>query len=139
RRSAALLAARGWARGNVGVHLAPLDLKAVLNEAVERVQPQMNRRQQQLEIEQPAKPVRIHADAMRMRQVFANLLDNAAKYSPPGSRIAVTLPVVGDSARVTIRDQGPGIDPALIESVFEPFVQLAEPGSKPTHGLGLRL
>lgn len=127
------------AQGKVRLNLEPLDLKAVLNEAVELVQPQMNRRQQRIEIEQPAEPVRVHADAMRMRQVFANLLDNAAKYSPPGSRIAVALVVAGGSARVTIRDQGPGIDPALIESVFEPFVQLAEPGSKPTEGLGLGL
>ena len=123
------------------VRLAPelLDLKAVLSEAVELVQTQMDRRHQRVEIEQPAEPVRVHADAMRMRQVFANVLDNAAKYSPQGSRIAVTLAVAGDSARLTIRDQGPGIDPSRIESVFEPFVQLAEPGSKPTDGLGLGL
>ena len=123
------------------VRLAPelLDLKAVLREAVELAQPQIDRRHQRIEIEQPPEPVRVSADALRMRQVLANLLDNAAKYSPPGSRIAVTLAFAGDSARLTIRDQGPGIEPSRIESVFEPFVQLAEPGSKPTEGLGLGL
>ena len=127
------------AQGKVRLDPELLDLKAVLSEAVELVQPQTDRRHQRVEIEQPAEPVRVHADAMRMRQVLANLLDNAAKYSPQGSRIAVTLAVAGDSARLTIRDQGPGIDPSRIESVFEPFVQLAEPGSKPTDGLGLGL
>ena len=127
------------AQGKVRLDPELLDLRAVLSEAVELVQSQTDRRHQRVEIEQPAEPVRVHADAMRMRQVLANLLDNAAKYSPQGSRIAVTLAVAGDSARLTIRDQGPGIDPSRIESVFEPFVQLAEPGSKPTDGLGLGL
>ena len=68
------------AQGKVRLDPELLDLRAVLSEAVELVQTQMDRRHQRVEIEQPAEPVRVHADAMRMRQVFANLLDNAAKY-----------------------------------------------------------
>jgi signal transduction histidine kinase len=51
----------------------------------------------------------------------------------------VVLNRLNDTARLTIRDRGPGVDPARIDKVFEPFVQLSEPGSKPTEGLGLGL
>lgn len=126
-------------QGKMRFEFETLDLRAVLKEAVELVQPRLDQQRQQVDIDQPGDPVRVRADPVRLRQSIMNLLDNAAKYSPAQSRIAVALGADGGKARLTIRDQGPGVDPARVDRMFEPFVQLAEPGSKATEGLGLGL
>ena len=126
-------------RGKIHLVGESLDLRAVLGESVELVEPRMKAQRQHLTIEQPALPVRVNGDRIRLRQVIANLLDNAAKYAPAASTITVKLVAEDDLARLTVTDEGPGIDPANLESIFEPFVQVPDPRTQSTEGLGLGL
>jgi signal transduction histidine kinase len=116
-----------------------LDLRQLVSESVEMVEPRIVRRGQRLAIKQPGGAVLVSGDRVRLRQVIANLIDNAAKYSPQGSAIGVDLEAAGAQALLIVRDEGPGIDAAHMESVFEPFMQLPDPREQATDGLGLGL
>jgi signal transduction histidine kinase len=89
-------------------------------------------RKVELEVQRDA---RVRADPIRLRQVLTNLLSNAAKFSPPGSTIAVTVDAKGGRGLVTVSDEGPGIPAGRADELFEPFARLgaAQPGT----GLGL--
>ena len=76
---------------------------------------------------------------MRLTQVVSNLLTNAARYTPPGGRIEVTAAREGDEVVLRVRDNGIGIDPALLPQVFEMFVQGARGPDRSQGGLGLGL
>ncbi len=89
----------------------------------------------------PTAPVRLDADAMRLSQVFANLLNNAAKYTDAGGEIAVAARIDGEEVVVTVRDTGVGIPADRIEEIFDMFTQL-ETGTDRAHGglgVGLRV
>jgi CheY-like chemotaxis protein len=81
----------------------------------------------------------INVDRGRMAQVLANLLTNAAKYSDPGSRIVVAGARHGDTVTVTVTDQGIGLEPDMLASIFDPFVQQAQAIDRSRGGLGLGL
>ena len=89
--------------------------------------------------EAPAGPVFVQADAQRVQQVLVNLLDNAAKYSPEGSPIAVRWEVDGGYAVVRVRDVGPGIDEAALGVLFTRFGKLAQTARAGHVGTGLGL
>lgn len=78
-------------------------------------------------------------DTTRLRQVFINLLSNAVKFSPTGGTIFVAVGREGDDLRASVRDEGPGVPPALAERVFDPFFQAEEGASRSHGGLGLGL
>jgi len=85
-------------------------------------------------------PVWIHADKLRVEQIFANLLDNALKFTPAGKDVAVSVAQRGSEAVLRVADEGEGISPALIGSVFDPFVQgTRAQRSKGGLGIGLAL
>jgi signal transduction histidine kinase len=88
-----------------------------------------------LESSAPGALVRVDPD--RLIQVVENLLSNAAKFSPPGSTVRISLRRVGDRLRVDVSDRGPGIDPAFQDRIFERFAQ--GPGAKGGTGLGLHI
>jgi CheY-like chemotaxis protein/two-component sensor histidine kinase len=94
-----------------------------------------------LTVEVPETPVWVAGDAAGLLQVLDNLLDNAAKFTDPGGRVAVGL--TADTARgqavVTVRDSGSGIDPDLLPRLFEPFTQADQGLDRPRGGLGLGL
>ena len=85
-----------------------------------------------------AHPLLVEADATRLRQVIINLVDNAAKYTPPYGRICVTTAREGDVAALRIRDNGIGIVPEKLKRIFDPFVQLSDPRAQ-QRGIGLGL
>jgi len=95
----------------------------------------------QIELVLPAEEVvPVLADAGRIGQAFTNYLTNAFKYAPLDQPIAVCLEVTGISARVSVRDQGPGLTPEQQQRVWERFYQVAAPGRQgPDGGLGLGL
>ena len=78
------------------------------------------------------------ADSARLRQVLLNLLSNAIKFGPPASTVTVTTRRIGDRARVEVRDEGSGIDPALLDRVFVPFDRL-DADDRGVAGVGLGL
>ena len=84
-------------------------------------------------------PAWVDADRARLEQVLANLLDNANKFSPDSSPIEITVRALDGEAMLQVRDHGDGMDAAIIEKAFKPFVQGPQDAHRPTGGLGLGL
>src|SRR5262249_29845927 len=93
----------------------------------------------QLTISLPHQPVYVNADSARLTQVLANILNNAAKYTVRNGTIAISLEKSDGQAVVRIRDNGPGIPAAMLEKIFEPFVQVNRTVDSSQGGLGIGL
>ncbi|HTE46099.1 MAG TPA: PAS domain-containing sensor histidine kinase [Gemmatimonadaceae bacterium] len=81
----------------------------------------------------------VRADDERLRQIIVNLIGNAVKFTPPGGVVRVETIVSGDSAMVSVEDNGPGIPASSCETIFEPFVRLGDANGVPGTGLGLAI
>lgn len=115
-----------------------MPLAALLQDLVEFYQPLADDRLQNLALRLDA-PVSIKGDRDLLFQAFANLLDNAVKYTPPGGQIEVSLELCDGRPRVTIADSGPGIPAHARENVFGRFYRLEQSRGLPGNGLGLSL
>ncbi|HZF30226.1 MAG TPA: response regulator [Gammaproteobacteria bacterium] len=137
-----LLDVRRITTGSVQLQREPLDLESVLEQSVEAVRSLIDARRHALRMRAVGEALHVEADPVRLTQVFINLLTNAAKYTPDGGSIDVTLEA--DIAQpawavVRVRDSGAGIAPDMLERVFELFAQ-ANPTAARTHsGLGIGL
>ncbi len=126
--------------GNLGLETAPIDLAALLTEAVkwhaQVAAPKGTRVQLQ-----PVEADGVSADPLRLRQVVDNLISNAVKYSPPGSLVRVDLQRFNRGWRIAVQDQGPGLTPADRQRLFQDFARLsARPtGGEKSTGLGLAI
>jgi len=87
----------------------------------------------------PAVPLRVRADPDRYAQILANLLDNAVKYSPPGSPIDVSLAAAGKNAELRVTDRGVGVPPEEREMLFAPFFRSSRTRDIAGTGLGLHI
>ena len=127
--------------GKIELRKALVSLHEVIGGAVELAQPAIVERRHQFTVEQTGERLMVHGDEMRLVQVVANLLNNAARYTPEGGRIVLILERAGSEARIRVRDNGLGIEPAMLTRVFELFVQAdrSEAGSPGGLGLGLTL
>ncbi len=125
--------------GKVSLELAPVDLVQVLVQAVETVQPALTQKRLQLARKLPAEPLIVRGDAARLLQVFSNLLDNAAKFSPEGNTVGVALAREGSEAIIAVEDTGVGIEASFLPQVFEPFTQADSSLERSAGGLGLGL
>ena len=110
-------------------------INEVIEHALAASQPFIDEHHHVLSVELPPEPVRLQADPVRLTQVLANLLNNAARYTPDRGKIAVRAVGTGDEVVVTVTDSGRGIDPELLPRIFDPFVQAQRGGG----GLGLGL
>lgn len=126
-------------RGQVTLDRGPLDMKAVVANAVEQARPLVEAKRHHLAIELPPVPARVDGDAKRLVQVVSNLLNNAAKYTSAGGQIRVSLEVDADQVRVHVKDNGIGIAPELQTQVFELFAQAERTPDRSQGGLGLGL
>jgi signal transduction histidine kinase len=126
-------------RGNVRLRLADVDLVDVARAAIETSRPLMDERGQVLDVALPASPLPVRGDAMRLAQVIVNLLNNAARYGRAGGR--VWLRASRDHAQVvlSVRDDGIGIAPDKLQSIFQPFTQLNREAREAQGGLGIGL
>ena len=127
-------------RGQVQIEHQPVALPAVLAQAVEQVRPLVDKKRQHLHLPAAMPPLQVLGDRGRLVQVFANLLNNAAKYTRAEGSVWLELERVDGTVEVRIRDNGRGMEPALVQTLFEPFVQ--EPGgalAPAEGGLGLGL
>jgi CheY-like chemotaxis protein len=125
--------------GKLAVRKQPVELAAIVQSAVDTARPLYDDRRQSLSLELPTQPVYLQADAMRLAQVFANLLNNAAKYSDPGSRVSLRAGVSGSSVRVEVEDHGIGISARMLDKLFEMFAQGEESPTRSPSGLGVGL
>ncbi len=126
-------------RGLVTLHTSPQDLKSVISSAVEQVRPLIESQRHHLAIDLPPEPAHVQGDSKRLVQIFANLLNNAAKYTPPGGRLSVKAEVGRDEIVVCVEDNGIGIAPDLHKHVFDLFAQAERTADRSQGGLGLGL
>jgi signal transduction histidine kinase len=105
--------------------MQPLDLRAIARFAFENVETLMAASGHAFEMSLPDEPLRVQGDEVRLTQVLTNLLDNAVKFSPAGSRITLTLKRSGDVAEMSVRDAGVGIPPGALDAVFDMFSPLS--------------
>jgi CheY-like chemotaxis protein len=113
-------------------------LNDVLTSAVETSRPLIEAGGHRLELDIPDEPLLLDADAVRLAQVFANLLNNAAKYTDAGGHIVLRARREGDQAVIAVRDNGIGIEPRMLPHVFELFMQV-DPSVRSQGGLGIGL
>jgi signal transduction histidine kinase len=126
-------------RGLVELDCAPLDLRDVIADAVEQVTPLAHARHQQLAVRVPSHAVPVQGDAKRLVQVFANILNNAAKYTQEGGAIALRAAVDGAAVVVEVEDNGIGMAPELVARAFDLFAQAERTSDRTSGGLGLGL
>ena len=127
------------AQGRIDIRPQVVDLTQLVREAIQVVQPEMDRRQHTLEVEIGQQPVWVDGDPSRLLQIQQNLLTNAAKYTPPGGQIEVALTTDDKSAIITVKDNGHGIAPAMLSSIFDLFVQGDESLDRSNGGMGVGL
>ena len=125
-------------QGKLSLQRGPVRLDAVLDAAVETAAPLIQAQQQRLEQRRAPTAVRLEGDLARLSQVFANLLNNAAKYSPANSAIVLEVVARGASVEISIADSGRGIAPEHLARVFDLFAQ-GGPTLGPSGGLGVGL
>lgn len=127
-------------RGRIELRPVFVDVAAVIGRSVEAVRPTIERHGHQLSVELPAGRLTVRADPTRLEQVLVNLLNNAAKYTERGGRIAVIAERSDDDAVLRVRDTGVGISSDLLPHVFDLFVQAERPeGATGGIGIGLTL
>jgi len=126
-------------RGVIEVRREPLELGAVLRAAEETSRPIIDGAQQTLDIDLPDEPIPITGDAVRLTQVFANLLNNASKYTNHGGRIWLSATTANGWAEVSVRDNGIGLLPSELTTVFDMFIQVDRTRRRVQGGLGVGL
>jgi CheY-like chemotaxis protein len=116
-----------------------IDLLDALYSAVEASRPVIQAMRHELTIDVPDHPLWAHADLTRLAQVFSNLLNNAAKFTPAGGRIDLKVRAEGERASVAVVDTGMGIAPDLLPSIFDMYTQLQRFRDRTHGGLGIGL
>jgi signal transduction histidine kinase len=126
--------------GKVRLDRRRVDLREVIGQAVESVDPHLRKAGHTLIVSRPDDPLWLDADPHRLTQVVENLLTNAIKYTPPRGRVWVTAEADGEAeAVVRVRDSGVGIPADRLESVFELFAQNDRRRGEEDAGLGIGL
>jgi PAS domain S-box-containing protein len=115
------------------------DLGAILEQAVDSVRPMADAAGHILTVVLPPESIQLSADAVRLVQVFGNLLNNACKYSERGGRITIRMERVGDDAVITVADTGEGIPPDRLQAIFDMFMQVDAARERSQGGLGIGL
>jgi signal transduction histidine kinase/ActR/RegA family two-component response regulator len=126
-------------RGKFDLHRERVSIESVVNAGIETARPNIEGRSHELLVRHAPRPLYVDGDPIRLAQVVANLLNNAAKFTPSKGRIEVWVRAKAEHAIIRVRDNGLGIAHADLGSIFDMFVQL---GSGETHsvaGLGLGL
>jgi signal transduction histidine kinase/ActR/RegA family two-component response regulator len=126
-------------QGKISLKKEPIELSRILSHSVETARPLIDARAQTLTVSAPLAPVWLSADFARLSQVVANLLNNAAKYTAEGGRIELIADAAQGEAKISVRDNGSGIEAALLPKVFDLFVQGDRSLDRGQGGLGIGL
>jgi signal transduction histidine kinase/CheY-like chemotaxis protein len=126
-------------RGRIELRKERIELRAVLENAVETSRPVFDAFGHDFVMTEPPEAIFIEGDTTRLAQVLANLLDNAAKYTPPGGRVRVRVQREDARVLVRIRDNGVGISAEVLPKLFEMFTRVASPLERSRGGLGVGL
>ncbi len=131
-------------RGKIEPQWATVDLGTLLAKIADNLRrTRVSASQQSLTVVLPQRPLLVRGDSLRLEQIFANLLDNASKYSQQGGEISLSAVVAArgdaDEIRVLVRDNGIGIDPQALPGIFDLFAQADVPLARSRGGLGIGL
>jgi CheY-like chemotaxis protein/anti-sigma regulatory factor (Ser/Thr protein kinase) len=126
-------------RGHVELDCVPLDLRSIIQDAIEQVRPLLEGRRHRLLLQTTPYAATVNGDAKRLTQVVTNLLTNAAKYTPEGGEISASLEQDDAHVTIVVRDNGIGMSPELIERCFDLFVQAERTSERAAGGLGIGL
>jgi signal transduction histidine kinase len=127
-------------RGTIELQRKAIDIGGVIAEAIEASRPIIDDRKHNLVVHLPDdSPLRVFGDAARLVQVLANLIHNAAKFTPKNGHIDIAVHTEGDEVVIQVKDDGIGIDPELVPQIFEMFSQVGRPLDRPAMGLGIGL
>lgn len=126
-------------RDQIELRRERVDLGSIIDHAVETCRPLAEARQLELKVATPSERIDLDADPVRLAQVFSNLLNNACKYTQPGGRVEIAARREGSHAVVAVRDNGVGIPPEMLSTIFDMFMQLGQPRGEVRSGLGIGL
>jgi CheY-like chemotaxis protein/anti-sigma regulatory factor (Ser/Thr protein kinase) len=127
------------ARGKIALRPATIALKDVVQCALDLSASLVQQHRHALSVRLPPEPVYLHADATRLAQVLGNLLNNAAKYTPAGGRIALAAWTRGTSVAISVRDNGVGVPAEDLPRIFDLFTQVGRSLDMAQGGLGIGL
>jgi signal transduction histidine kinase len=125
--------------GKISLRKERIELNTIIQSAIETSQPNLDAAQHHFTSRLPDEPVWLEADHTRMAQVIGNLLNNAAKYTPPGGQISLTAQHNGDWVEIEVADNGLGIPPEMQAGIFDIFSQVADHRQQARGGLGIGL
>jgi PAS domain S-box-containing protein len=123
----------------IGLRRTAVDLGAVIRQAVQSAQPLADGAGHVVDVTLPERPILLHADAVRLTQIFGNLINNACKYTRPGGRIRVIAERDGAEAVVSVTDNGIGIPRDKLDTIFDMFSQIDRSLERSQGGLGIGL
>jgi signal transduction histidine kinase/CheY-like chemotaxis protein len=126
-------------RNRIELHRDRLDLRSAIRSALETIEPLSEAAGHVVTVDLPDEPLWVYADLTRLAQAFANLLNNAVKYTDRGGHITISASVRANETIVTLTDTGIGIDPAYLPSIFDMFVQIEPRDRRARSGLGIGL
>jgi signal transduction histidine kinase/ActR/RegA family two-component response regulator len=126
-------------RGLAEIEKEDLDVAGVVNGAIEQVRPLLDMKRHELRVEQWQQPLYVSGDRTRLVQVISNILNNAAKYTPSGGRIALRVSSEGGEAVIAVSDNGQGIEPQVLPYIFDLFTQAERTPDRSQGGLGIGL
>jgi PAS domain S-box-containing protein len=125
--------------GKIQLKREPVPMSLVIERALESSSPLIQERKHRVEVSLPEEPLVVQADSTRLSQVFLNLFNNAAKYTPENGSIQISGKAEGSYAVIRVRDNGVGIAPELLPKVFDLFVQGSRSLDRAEGGLGIGL
>lgn len=126
-------------RNKLELRMERIELKTAIQSAIETSQSLIEQAGHRFSCQLPSAPVYLDADLTRLAQVFSNLLNNSAKYTPKGGKISLVAEAVADDITVTVRDNGIGIPAESLHSIFEAFSQVDRNLERAQGGLGIGL
>ena len=126
-------------RGAIQLRKEPSELSKLIDHAIEVTRSFIETRRHQLTITLPEEPITLNVDPIRIEQVVTNLLHNAAKYTPEGGQINLSVARENGQAVIRVRDNGIGIAPEHIHEIFELFMQVDNSLERSLGGLGIGL
>ena len=126
-------------RGQLPLEHATFDLAEAVRRALETAAPQIQAAHHTLDVDLPPQALGVRGDLHRLTQAIANLVNNAARYTPSGGAIAIKARAEGGRAELRIRDTGRGIEPQMLGRIFDMFVQGRQPSERVLGGLGIGL
>lgn len=126
-------------RGKLELRRAEVELAEVLQSAAEATRPFIAELEHELTVSLPTHGVILHGDAARLSQAVANLLNNAAKYTPPGGKIELAAELQDDTVVIRVNDTGLGIPAEMSDRIFEMFAQIDQRLESAYSGLGIGL